>query len=600
MKRIFYNVFILAGISLNLSAQQCGTMDYLNARKQEDPQLESRLHQLEQTQHLIETSLVNKANREVIRIPVVVHVVYKAAAENISDEQVISQIQILNQDYRRQNADAGQTPELFQGVAADTEIEFCLATRDPSGQPTNGITRTQTNANSFIQNDGVKRTATGGIDAWPSSKYVNIWVCNLESPLLGFGTLPGTASPENDGVVIKYKNFGNIGVLNPLYNKGRTTTHEVGHFLNLLHTWGDDEGSSDNCAGTDLIFDTPNQATAHFGCPAYPQPSCGNTCDMYMNYMDYTNDRCMNLFTKGQKLRMLATLNGFRLSLLSSDGCVPALTAEDCDTLDNISGGDGLVYYYASEIDPIQSGYFTGTSSKNQKAFAEGHTTAAIRVIHAIRFDFAVASASNAAGFITATVWDNDGINGAPGTALAQQQVFLSDIEQNVQNYTFTDVQFTNPAQVIGDYFVGFQLYENPGDTIAVYSNQFDSTNVNSGWFKNTNNAWNRYDELNADSALSLAMRPIACLDVGIAPVKLQTINLFPNPGNGTFFIEQQDQNPVLSWQLFSIDGKLVSGGYLQPSSQQMIETGCSRPGIYFLKLAMNRETCVKKVIIVQ
>jgi hypothetical protein len=598
MKRNFFFLLILIGYSLSLSAQRCGTMDYLNFRKQQDPLLEGRLKQLENAQQLIEASLLHKSNRAVIRIPVVVHVVYKTAVENISDEQINSQIQILNQDYRRQNADASQTPALFQGVAADTEIEFCLAVRDPSGQSTTGITRTQTNANSFIQNDAVKRTATGGIDAWPSNRYLNIWVCNLESPLLGFATLPGTASPANDGVVIKYKNFGDIGPVVSPYNKGRTTTHEIGHYLNLSHTWGDDEGSSDNCAGSDLISDTPNQATARFGCPAFPQPSCGNTSDMFMNYMDYTNDGCMNLFTNGQKLRMLATLNGFRLSLLSSDGCVPALTAEDCDTLNNISGGDGLVFYYASEIDPAQSGYFTGTSSEYRKAFAELHTASVIRVIHAIRFDFAVASASNASGFITATVWDNDGANGAPGTALAQQQVFLSDIATNVLNYTFTDVQFTNPPEVSGDYYVGFQLYDNPGDTIAVYSNQFDSVNVNTGWFKSANDAWSRYDEANADSALSLAMRPIACLDVGLAPVESQTIHVYPNPGNGTFYLEQQTQNPVLYWQLVSIEGKLISGGRLSPLNQQTLETGCSLPGIYFLRLITNRSTVVKKVIV--
>jgi len=319
---------------------------------------------------------------------------------------------------------------------------------------------------------------------------------------------------------------------------------------------------------------------------------------MFMNYMDYTDDRCMNLFTEGQKLRMKACLSGFRSALLTSNGCVPALTAEDCDTLDNISGGDGLVYYFASEIDQNETGYFTGTNSKKDRAFAEKYTATTIRILNTLRFDFAVASSNNSAGFVTATVWDDDGLDGSPGTVLAQQPVFISTIISDVANFTFTDVEFENPAAVTGDYFVGFQLYENPGDTISVNSNQFDETNVNTGWLKRNSGNWERFDVAHQDSALSLAIRPIACLDVGIQTPEKPQLTVYPNPGNGTFFIENAHTTQAIRWQLITIDGRIVSSGSTSKRGLATIETGVTISGIYFLVLINSEEYQTHKVII--
>lgn len=258
-----------------------------------------------------------------IRIPVVVHVIYNTAAQNISDAQIFSQIDVLNADFRRLNADAASTPAVFAGVAADARLEFALAVRDPGCNPTTGITRTSTSRTGWeFPGHDMKSTASGGHDPWDVNKYLNIWVVNYTDGTLGFGTRPGMPMPTQ-GIVIDYTAFGNIGTATTPYHGGRTATHEVGHYLDANHIWGDDYGA---CTGSDNVADTPNQGGSTFGCPSFPQISCGNAPNgnMFMNYMDYTDDGCMNMFTAGQVELMDATLHTQRASLIASDGLVPA------------------------------------------------------------------------------------------------------------------------------------------------------------------------------------------------------------------------------------------------------------------------------------
>ncbi len=288
--------------------RDCGTMDRLDELVQEDPEMLLRMEQIEeQTRDFIENPSVGE--RAVITIPTVVHVLYRTNAENISDAQILSQIDVLNEDFRRTNADADNT----WSQAADTEIEFCLATVDPNGNPTNGITRKYANKRSWRTNDDMKRSSKGGTDAWDTGAYLNIWVCNLSNSILGYAQFPGGAA-ATDGVVCLYSAFGRVGTLSANFNLGRTTTHEVGHWLNLRHIWGDGP-----CSADDFVSDTPESDGANYGC-AEGHVSCGSV-DMVQNYMDYSNDACMNLFTQGQKSRMLAVLNGVRSSLLSSNAC---------------------------------------------------------------------------------------------------------------------------------------------------------------------------------------------------------------------------------------------------------------------------------------
>lgn len=327
MKHLFPSLraalmLLAAFITLQLSAQRsCGSMEYLQQQIAADPDRGEFLEQID-----LHTNAWIAAHggeeRAVVTIPVVFHVIWRTTAENISDARLLAQLDQLNKDYARLNSDAGSTPGAFLGVAANTQVQFCLAQRDPNGAATTGIVRRQTTVTSFSSNDAVKYTANGGSNAWPRDSYLNIWVCNLGGGLLGYAQFPGGAA-ATDGVVVLYSAVGgmsNPGTATP-YHLGRTLTHEVGHWLNLRHIWGDA-----NC-GNDQVSDTPTQQTSNYGCPSFPKVTCSNgpNGDMFMNYMDYTDDGCMNIFTAGQASRMQALFGtgGSRAALLNSLGCVP-------------------------------------------------------------------------------------------------------------------------------------------------------------------------------------------------------------------------------------------------------------------------------------
>jgi hypothetical protein len=302
--------------------RNCGTMEHYNRSIQENPSFEFNQQEIENfTNEFLSHS--NGEDRAIVTIPVVVHVVYNTTTENISDAQILTQIDVLNKDFAKMNADAANTPSIF--TASNTDIQFCMASVDPTGAATNGITRTATATTAFSTNDAMKNNSTGGKSAWDASKYLNIWVCDISGGILGYAQFPG-GSAATDGVVIDYQYFGTIGTSTAPFNLGRTGTHEVGHWLNLRHIWGD------ATCGTDQVADTPTHNTANYGCPTYPHLSTctGAPVEMTMNYMDYTDDACMYMFSAGQTARMQALFatGGAKASLLSSNGCgipVPVL-----------------------------------------------------------------------------------------------------------------------------------------------------------------------------------------------------------------------------------------------------------------------------------
>ncbi|MCB0598048.1 MAG: zinc metalloprotease, partial [Phaeodactylibacter sp.] len=308
-------------------------MDYLEQQIRENPERGLRLQAINR-QAARFAQQPQRAVNGVITIPVVFHIVYDNASENITDAQVLSQITVLNEDFRRNNADAANTPSDFLSVAADVEIEFCLATVDPNGIATNGITRTATaTATPYATRDDVKFTSLGGKDAWPTGDYLNIWVCELGGGTLGYAQFPGGPA-ATDGVVIDYRYVGSGPPATPPYNLGRTATHEVGHWLNMIHIWGDGD-----CSVDDLVSDTPLAAAPNYNGSPCTYDGALNSCDegagdlpdMFQNYMDYSDDACMNLFTQGQTTRMRALFDvgGFRESLLSSNGCGQPATCDD-------------------------------------------------------------------------------------------------------------------------------------------------------------------------------------------------------------------------------------------------------------------------------
>ncbi|PRT27459.1 zinc metalloprotease [Bacillus thuringiensis] len=299
------------------TVRRCATIDLHHKLLQESEQYKNARVEIESmTKEYVNSARVQE-ERPVVKIPVVVHVVWNTEEQNISEEQVHSQIDVLNLDFRAANPDIANVPSVFKDSVSDARVEFILATKDPNGNQTNGITRTHTTKQSFSYlDDPVKSQSTGGVNAWPADKYLNLWVCKLEDGLLGYAQFPGGPS-KTDGVVIGYNYFGTTGTATEPFHLGRTATHEIGHWLNLFHIGGDDGGA---CNGTDRVEDTPNQADQNTGKPTFPTISCDNgpNGDMFMNYMDYVDDDTMVMFTKGQVDRIDACLAGPRSSFLTN------------------------------------------------------------------------------------------------------------------------------------------------------------------------------------------------------------------------------------------------------------------------------------------
>ena len=238
----------------------------------------------------------------IVTIKTVVNVVYKTAEQNISNAQIDSQIAALNKDFRATNPDRAQTPAPFKGLVTDARIKFKLVK----------VTRTLTASTGFTFDDKVKKASTGGIAPYQPKTHLNLWVCALTGGLLGYAQFPG-GPQATDGVVINYLSFGTIGTAQAPFNKGRTATHEIGHYLNLRHIWGD----TPDCSGSDMVADTPNCAGPNFGTPTWPVVTCNNgpNGDMFMNYMDYSDDAAMFMFTAQQVLRMQTALSTARSGL---------------------------------------------------------------------------------------------------------------------------------------------------------------------------------------------------------------------------------------------------------------------------------------------
>lgn len=400
-------------------------------------------------QNLLKASI----NDSTYIIPVVVHVIYhadNAEVENVSDEQVQSQIDVLNEDYNIINENILDVPAIWQPLVRNSKIKFVLANTDTNGNYTTGITRTATNiTNAFsIFDNRIYSKVDGGEDAWNSNFYLNIWVCELENNILGFAAFPGTIS-NSDGVVINYKAFGRFKNTIAPYNYGRTATHEVGHWLNLLHIWGDDNGA---CSNDDAISDTPKQANSNTRCPSFPKTdACTDTAPgiMYMNYMDYTDDHCMMFFTNRQVERMKLALATVRHSLVASNGLASPNINQTDISIDSI---ENPVKYSANRC-----------FQPKVKIRNNGNTTQSNIV-----FNYAVS-----AGISKNLIWkdsilsgetkwvDLDEIGGDLGSNLFEVRIKNTDYNQ-VNNYKSASFRINNTSNFNCDVLSSISIYPNP------------------------------------------------------------------------------------------------------------------------------------------
>lgn len=352
---LFFPLMISAISPVRSTAQhRCGTMEHEQLLQKKNPQ---RALDMLQSEIIMQQWIAEHADQSTLRsidtIPVVVHVLWHTSNENIDSAQVQSQIDVLNEDFGRTNSDTVKTPADFLSAAGSIPFRFCLAARDPDGNPTSGIERRYVSSLSLGTDDQIKFYSNGGLDAWDVNQYLNIWVVNFGGGILGYGEFPTGNQSNTFGVVIQYDAFGRVGTVAYPFDLGRTATHEFSHCLNLYHIWGDDGGS---CNSSDLVADTPNQGDANFGCPSFPHTdNCSPVSPgvMFMNYMDYSNDACMNMFTLGQATRMSSAVNSFYPTLLTSAGCIPGVIYVNNASLPAIVSPDVNSQLCSTDFTPV-------------------------------------------------------------------------------------------------------------------------------------------------------------------------------------------------------------------------------------------------------
>lgn len=316
-------LFLFIGIGVHSIAQKkCVMQEYADQQLSQDNALKRRFEEIE----VFTSQKINSSNEntqriyrlpEIIKIPVVFHVLYHTPDQNVSKSTIDLILAALNRDFNMRNSDTTNIPSAFRSLATSMGFEFRLATMDTRGMATTGIVKKYTPITYWLSDDKMKFNAFYGDDAWDSKSYLNIWICNMIDAL-GYSTFPGM-NASKDGVVISLEGLatGYYGT-SAAKNDFRTIVHEVGHWLNLRHIWGE------GYCGDDKVDDTPKQSTYTPGCPNGSRVSCSNNLpgDMYMNYMDFTSDPCMNMFTIGQRkrARALFEFGGARNSILNSKG----------------------------------------------------------------------------------------------------------------------------------------------------------------------------------------------------------------------------------------------------------------------------------------
>ncbi|MBN1250904.1 MAG: PKD domain-containing protein [Bacteroidales bacterium] len=362
---LLISIFVLSLFPKSLIGQRtCAAHEHMLEQHAKSPKMQQKAQELEDyTKLFVKNFSANKASNT-RTIPVNVIVIYSNTQQNISDAQIQSQISVLNKDYGGINTDLSGVPSEFTGVTSSgTGIQFVLA----------NIERHSNSKSEWGYQDAMKI-------AYPPtspSTTLNMWICNIGGGILGYAQFPGGAA-STDGVVFSplycgSSDYGSTFYLDAPFDKGRTATHEIGHYLNLRHIWGDG-----NCTATDYVDDTPSAESEYYGCPTYPQNSC-NSNDMFMNYMDYVDDQCMFMFSDGQEARMWACLNTTRSELGTSSGNIDPTA----DANGPYTGDTGIAINFSSN----GSSDSDGTIASYSWNFGDGSTSTSANPSHTYSAD---------------------------------------------------------------------------------------------------------------------------------------------------------------------------------------------------------------------
>ena len=599
-------------------------------------------------------------------IPVVFHVIHGGQAvgtfPNLSQAQINSQIAILNNDYAGTGFNAGNfaNTNFSQSLIANCNISFCLAEKDPSGTTLTekGINRIDylskgwSDPSSYTSSANFKNFIDNTVKAgtiWDPSRYLNIWISDVNSSvgLLGYATFPpvsgltgipgGQGTSSDDGVWCWSKAIGDVGSLASLYNKGRTATHEIGHYLGLRHIWGDS-----NC-GTDYCNDTPTQQQENTTCPTFPNVSCSNgpNGDLFMNFMDYCYDYCLYMFSNDQRARMQTAManSPLRMNLTASSATLCNVTSGPCSyTVTNFSTTDTLLSYRrvtasASDVQcpqgQFKAGYLSGTNCYDDKEKAEFISTAKYgnvtnpQVTGVIVLFFQYGNmGTDGTGNVSMNIYSGTSANSQPGNLLGSVTENLSTIAATtnttgvpycgnpalafnlplIMPYKFN---FTSPISVpqSGGFYASVVLPSAPGDTAVIMD---ENTAVsNTGWEKWNDDTWHNMKTVYGNTrSFNLAILPIIeCGPVGIKknPVFYNSIDLFPNPSAGNFKIVTRLPYPQgISIQVYDLLGEIVHSEKTEEVKQTVIDVNMSgQPaGIYFVEVNNGFEKVVKRLII--
>ncbi len=589
----------------NNTIQHCGNEAYMQHLAATNPVLYQKILDFQQHLTAHQQSAANQRTTtlpdQVITIPVVVHVIHNNTSgtiggsgnSNISDAQILSQITVLNKDYQRLNTDASSTPAAFKGIAANIKFSFCMASIDPNGASTTGITRTYSSKSGYGVSDDTELKA---LAYWPSDQYLNLWVCNLvgvpsTQTLLGYAQSPGggldglsndDGAAETDGVVINYKAFGTTGTLYSNFNLGRTATHEIGHWFGLLHPWGN--YNSGDCSQSDYCDDTPicgdPYEAGYPTCPDTPPVSCSDT-RMIQNYMEYSDDGCMNLFTADQKTRMRSSLelSPRRQAILSSLGCctIPSLT--NAPYMKDFEDGD------------ILSGQWTTSSGKG--------------------FELTGTSAYGEGSYAIAVA--NDSLGSGSNYSYISPYLSLQQSTQPVLRFDWayspktaggtTDSVVVSLATGCADNWSPIQQFSG---------NSFSSTAQPRAFFSPHSNEWNTIAiPLNSYTAQAAIRIKFVSYSKGVNTFYLDNINVtstsdqlkikvYPNPTSDILHVESIfDNKKNIQCTVYNTLGQSLyqSTDNDMYSYIKQIDLSFLSSGLYFIQVSDGNEKIVKRII---